>query len=164
MAKKYVAAIDQGTTSTRCMIFDKEGNPVSSSQMEHEQIYPQPGWVEHDPMEIWSRTQDVIRGALEKGNIDPNEIAAVGVTNQRETTIVWDKDTGKPVYNAIVWQCMRTQDFCLEWEKESGANEWVNPVSYTHLVLVPQKRGIGEDVYKRQGSMLPFSKAPRMTS
>ena len=93
MAKKYVAAIDQGTTSTRCMIFDKEGNPVSSSQMEHEQIYPQPGWVEHDPMEIWSRTQDVIRGALEKGNIDPNEIAAVGVTNQRETTIVWDKDT-----------------------------------------------------------------------
>ena len=126
MAKKYVAAIDQGTTSTRCMIFDKEGNPVSSSQMEHEQIYPQPGWVEHDPMEIWSRTQDVIRGALEKGNIDPNEIAAVGVTNQRETTIVWDKDTGKPVYNAIVWQCMRTQDFCLEWEKESGANEWVN--------------------------------------
>ena len=118
--KKYVAAIDQGTTSTRCMIFGKDGRPVCSDQMEHTQIYPQPGWVEHDAMEIWSRTQDVIRGALTKGNISPDEIAAVGITNQRETTVVWDKKTGKPIYNAIVWQCTRTQDFCTKWLAEPG--------------------------------------------
>ena len=100
--KKYVVAIDQGTTSTRCMVFDKKGLPVCSDQMEHEQIFPKPGWVEHDAMEIWSRTQDVIRGALEKGKISPDEIAAIGVTNQRETTVVWEKATGKPIYNAIV--------------------------------------------------------------
>lgn len=118
--KKYVVAIDQGTTSTRCMIFDKKGLPVCSDQMEHEQIFPKPGWVEHDAMEIWSRTQDVIRGALEKGKISPEEIAAIGVTNQRETTVVWDKATGKPICNAIVWQCTRTQDFCAEWQKIPG--------------------------------------------
>ena len=118
--KKYVAAIDQGTTSTRCMLFAKDGRPVASEQMEHAQIYPKPGWVEHDAMEIWSRTQDVIRGALAKKNISPDEIAAVGITNQRETTVVWDKKTGKPVYNAIVWQCTRTQDFANWWMKQPG--------------------------------------------
>ena len=118
--KKYVAAIDQGTTSTRCMLFAKDGRPVASEQMEHAQIYPKPGWVEHDAMEIWSRTQDVIRGALSKKNISPDEIAAVGITNQRETTVVWDKKTGKPVYNAIVWQCTRTQDFANWWMKQPG--------------------------------------------
>lgn len=120
MSKKYVVAIDQGTTSTRCMVFDEKGLPVCSHQMEHAQIYPKPGWVEHDAMEIWSRTKDVIRGALEKGEIDPNEIASIGITNQRETTVVWEKATGKPIYNAIVWQCMRTQDFCAEWQKVPG--------------------------------------------
>jgi len=120
LSKKYVVAIDQGTTSTRCMVFDEKGLPVCSHQMEHAQIYPKPGWVEHDAMEIWSRTKDVIRGALEKGEIDPNEIASIGITNQRETTVVWEKATGKPIYNAIVWQCMRTQDFCAEWQKVPG--------------------------------------------
>ena len=120
MAKKYVVAIDQGTTSTRCMVFDAKGLPVCSHQMEHAQIYPKPGWVEHDAMEIWSRTQDVIRGALEKGRIAPEEIASIGITNQRETTVVWEKATGKPIYNAIVWQCMRTQDFCGEWQRTPG--------------------------------------------
>ena len=118
--KKYVVAIDQGTTSSRCMVFDKKGLPVCSDQMEHEQIFPKPGWVEHDAMEIWARTQDVIRGALKKGNISPEEIAGIGITNQRETTVVWEKATGRPIYNAIVWQCMRTQDFCAEWLKTPG--------------------------------------------
>ncbi|MCI4463026.1 MAG: glycerol kinase, partial [Caldisericum sp.] len=108
--KKYVAAVDQGTTSTRFMIFNHSGDVVSVHQLEHQQIYPKPGWVEHDPMEIWERTQDVIKGALEKGGISPEEIAAIGVTNQRETTIVWNKRTGKPYYNAIVWQDTRTKE------------------------------------------------------
>ena len=118
--KKYVAAIDQGTTSTRCMLFAKDGRPVASHQMEHEQIFPNPGWVEHNAMEIWSRTQDVIRGVLEKAGATADDIAAVGITNQRETTVVWEKSTGKPIYNAIVWQCTRTQDFCSEWLKTPG--------------------------------------------
>ncbi|MBR1486104.1 MAG: glycerol kinase, partial [Synergistaceae bacterium] len=88
--KKYVAAIDQGTTSTRCMLFTKDGRPAASYQMEHEQIFPQPGWVEHNAMEIWSRTQDVIRGALAQVNATAEDIAAVGITNQRETTVVWE--------------------------------------------------------------------------
>jgi glycerol kinase len=118
--KKYVVAIDQGTTSSRCMLFDKKGLPIVSDQMEHAQIFPKPGWVEHDALEIWARVQDVVRNALKKGNISTDEIAAVGITNQRETTVVWEKATGKPIYNAIVWQCMRTQDFCGEWQKISG--------------------------------------------
>ncbi|MCL2009971.1 MAG: glycerol kinase GlpK [Synergistaceae bacterium] len=118
--KKYVVAIDQGTTSSRCMVFDKNGLPVVSEQMEHAQIYPKPGWVEHDAMEIWARVQDVVRGALQKGNVCTDCVAAIGITNQRETTVVWEKATGKPIYNAIVWQCMRTQDFCVEWQKTCG--------------------------------------------
>ncbi len=105
---KYVAAVDQGTTSTRCMIFDHSGGVVSVDQKEHEQIYPQPGWVEHDPMEIWERTQEVVRGALSKAGASASDIVAVGITNQRETAVVWDKNTGKPYYNAIVWQDTRT--------------------------------------------------------
>ena len=107
---KYVAAIDQGTTSTRFMIFDHGGNVVAVDQKEHQQIYPKPGWVEHDANEIWTRTQEVMQGALSKGNISPQEIAAIGITNQRETTVVWDKHTGKPIHNAIVWQDTRTED------------------------------------------------------
>ena len=101
---KYIATIDQGTTSTRCMIFDHAGKVIAIDQKEHEQIYPRPGWVEHDPLEIWTRTQEVIPGALRKAALTVEDIAAVGITNQRETTLVWDKNNGKPVYNAIVWQ------------------------------------------------------------
>jgi len=121
---KYVAAVDQGTTSTRFMVFDHAGLVVSVHQLEHEQIYPQPGWVEHNPMEIWERTQQVIKAALEKNGIDPKEIAAIGVTNQRETTIVWDKKTGKPYYNAIVWQCTRTKDICEDLAKDGGQDRF----------------------------------------
>jgi glycerol kinase len=124
MAKKYSAAVDQGTTSTRFMIFDHAGQVVGVEQMEHEQIYPQAGWVEHDPMEIWERTKDVIKGGLKKAGVKAEEIAAVGVTNQRETTIVWDKNTGKPYYNAIVWQCTRTKDICDALEKDGGQDRF----------------------------------------
>jgi|UniRef100_A0A7C4Q241 glycerol kinase len=117
---KYAAAVDQGTTSTRFMIFDHSGQVVGVDQKEHEQIYPKPGWVEHDPMEIWTRTQEVIEGALRKSGVDPKEIAAVGVTNQRETTVVWEKATGKPVYNAIVWQDTRTDKICNELAADGG--------------------------------------------
>lgn len=121
---KYAAAIDQGTTSTRFMVFDHAGKVVSVDQKEHEQIYPKPGWVEHDPMEIWARTQDVIHGALSKASIAPMDIAAIGVTNQRETTVVWEKATGKPVYNAIVWQDTRTADICNELAKDGGQDRF----------------------------------------
>ncbi len=124
MAKKYVGAVDQGTTSTRFMIFDHSGQVVGIHQLEHEQIYPKPGWVEHDPMEIWERTQQVIKGALEKANVDPSELAAIGVTNQRETTIVWDRKTGKPFYNAIVWQDTRTKEICDELAKDGGQDRF----------------------------------------
>ncbi|MDR5693857.1 MAG: glycerol kinase GlpK [Armatimonadota bacterium] len=110
--KRYVLAIDQGTTGTRCIIFSHEGKPVAASYEEHRQIYPQPGWVEHDPMEIWSKTQKVIREAMAKGNVRAEEIAAIGITNQRETTILWDRHTGEPVYPAIVWQDTRTHRIC----------------------------------------------------
>ena len=106
----YVGAIDQGTTSTRFMIFDRGGNVIGVDQKEHEQIYPKAGWVEHDPMEIWARTTDVVSGALAKANITSADLAAVGITNQRETTLVWDRHTGQPVYNALVWQDTRQQD------------------------------------------------------
>jgi glycerol kinase len=121
---KYSAAIDQGTTSTRFMIFDHGGKVVSVDQKEHEQIYPKPGWVEHDPMEIWARTQDVIKGALQKANVSPSDIAAVGVTNQRETTVIWEKATGKPVYNAIVWQDTRTDKICNDLAKDGGQDRF----------------------------------------
>ncbi len=109
---KFVAAIDQGTTSTRCIVFDASGNIVAVDQKEHRQIYPQPGWVEHDPIEIWERTLDVIQNALRKSAISIEDIAAIGVTNQRETTLIWDRYTGKPYYNAIVWQDTRTDAIC----------------------------------------------------
>ena len=106
---KYVLAIDQGTTSTRAMIFDRAGSVVSTGQLEHEQIFPRLGWVEHDPTEIWNNTREVIGQALSKANVTRHDIAAVGITNQRETTVVWDRTTGIPVCNAIVWQDTRTQ-------------------------------------------------------
>lgn len=117
---KYVAAIDQGTTSTRFIVFNHVGSVVAIEQKEHRQIYPKPGWVEHDPLEIWSRTRDVMAGAISKDGIDPKDIAAIGVTNQRETTVVWNKSTGQPVYNAIVWQDTRTDEICNELAKNGG--------------------------------------------
>ena len=122
--KKYIGAIDQGTTSTRFMIFDHGGNVVCFDQKEHRQIYPKPGWVEHDPMEIWTRTQEVIAGALAKGGISADEISAIGITNQRETTVVWDKKTGKPIYNAIVWQDTRTDTIISKFTKSGGQDRF----------------------------------------
>ena len=125
---KYAAAVDQGTTSTRFMIFDHSGKVVGVFQKEHEQIFPKPGWVEHNPMEIWERTQEVIKGGLKKSGVSPKDIAAVGVTNQRETTVVWEKATGKPVYNAIVWQDTRTDKICDELAKDGGQDRFRSKV------------------------------------
>ncbi|HNX32233.1 MAG TPA: glycerol kinase GlpK [Holophaga sp.] len=112
MTKKYVLALDQGTTSSRAILFDETGKGAGVAQQEFRQIYPKPGWVEHDPMEIWGTQSGVAREVIEKLGAKPDEIAAIGITNQRETTIVWDKATGKPIYNAIVWQCRRTASIC----------------------------------------------------
>ena len=117
---QYIAAIDQGTTSTRCILFDHGGNIVAVDQKEHRQIYPKPGWVEHDALEIWRNTQEVISGALEKAAVGAVDVAAVGITNQRETTLVWEKSTGNPVYNAIVWQDTRTDAICNELAANGG--------------------------------------------
>jgi glycerol kinase len=117
---KYIAAIDQGTTSTRFMIFDTGGSVVAVDQKEHRQLYPKPGWVEHDPFEIWNNVQEVISGVLRKGHINPRDIATIGVTNQRETTVIWERSTGKPIYNAIVWQDTRTDVICNELSRVSG--------------------------------------------
>lgn len=119
---QYAAAVDQGTTSTRFMVFDHGGQVVSVDQKEHEQIYPKPGWVEHDAMEIWQRTQEVIRAGLDK--VKASDIAAVGVTNQRETTVVWDRTDGRPVYNAIVWQDTRTDTICNELMADGGQDRF----------------------------------------
>ena len=119
---QYAAAIDQGTTSTRFMVFDHGGQVVSVDQKEHEQIYPKPGWVEHDAMEIWERTQEVVRAGLDK--VQASDIAAVGVTNQRETTVVWDRSTGQPVHNAIVWQDTRTDQICNELSADGGQDRF----------------------------------------
>ncbi len=121
---KYIAAIDQGTTSTRCMLFDHSGGVVSVSQKEHRQIYPQPGWVEHDPLEIWERTQDVIRKAVATSDAQQGDIAAIGVTNQRETSIVWDRRSGSPYYNAIVWQDTRTKQICDALSSQGGQDRF----------------------------------------
>jgi len=121
---KYIAAIDQGTTSTRCILFDHQGNIVSVGQKEHEQIYPQPGWVEHNPEEIWKNTLEVIAISRIKASATASDIAAIGITNQRETTIAWNRRTGKPYYNALVWQDTRTTDLVAKYEKEGGLNQF----------------------------------------
>ena len=123
--KKYVMALDQGTTSSRCVLFDHQGNICSMAQKEFRQIYPEPGWVEHDPMEIWSSQLAVAAEAISKIGATGTEIAAIGITNQRETTVVWNRHTGLPVYNAIVWQCRRTAG-CIEKLKEDGLSEYVH--------------------------------------
>jgi glycerol kinase len=121
---RYVAAIDQGTTSTRFMIFDHSGVVVGLHQLEHKQIYPQAGWVEHDPLEVWARTQDVIKAALAKASLTPADLTAIGVTNQRETTMVWNPVTGQPYCNAIVWQDTRTDKICSELARDGGQDRF----------------------------------------
>ena len=122
--KAYVGAIDQGTTSTRFIVFDRAGRIVTTVQREHQQIYPRPGRVEHDPEEIWRCTQQVIAGAMRAGDLGAGDLAAIGITNQRETTIVWDRRTGAPVYNAIVWQDTRVADAVAELARDGGADRF----------------------------------------
>ncbi len=121
---KFIGALDQGTTSTRFIIFNKHGEIVASDQKEHAQIYPQPGWVEHNPMEIWENTKTVFQNALRKSGIDPKQIDSIGITNQRETTVVWDRFTGLPYCNAIVWQDTRTADYCNHLSLEGGIDRF----------------------------------------
>lgn len=120
----YVIAIDQGTTSSRAIVFDKAGSIISTGQLEHEQIFPKAGWVEHDPAEIWNNTREVIGQALSKASLTRHDIAAIGITNQRETAVVWDKTTGKPVYNAIVWQDTRTQSIVDRFAADGGVERF----------------------------------------
>ncbi|WP_254761480.1 glycerol kinase GlpK [Natrinema marinum] len=134
-ATTYVGAVDQGTTGTRFIVFDHEGQVVANAYEKHEQIYPEPGWVEHDPMEIWENTKDVIREALGQAGIAPDQLEAIGVTNQRETTLLWDADTGKPVHNAIVWQDRRTTDRVEQLEED----ELIEPIR--------EKTGLEADAY-----------------
>ena len=118
----YIGAIDQGTTSTRFIVFDKDGKIVTVDQREHEQINPKAGWVEHDAKEVWRRTREVIGGALANSDLEAGDIAAVGITNQRETTVVWDRETGEPIYNAIVWQDTRTDAIVRELAGDEGVD------------------------------------------
>ncbi len=119
-----IAAIDQGTTSTRCILFDRAGQVRAIAQQEHRQIYPQPGWVEHDPMEIWARAQQVLAQALDSAGLRPADIAAIGITNQRETTVIWERQTGQPIANAIVWQDTRTTGLCTELAHVGGQDRY----------------------------------------
>ena len=132
MEKKYIMSLDQGTTSSRAILFNRAGEIVNVAQQEFDQIYPKGGWVEHDPMQIWGTQMGVARQVLETAGIRPQEVAAMGITNQRETTVVWDKNTGKPVYNAIVWQCRRTANICDDL-KEKGLEDYIKKT--TGLVI-----------------------------
>jgi len=121
---KYIGALDLGTTSNRFIVFDHQGRIIGFDQMEHEQILPRPGWVEHDPMEIWRNSQAVIKGALGKTGISGEDLVAIGITNQRETAVLWDKNSGRPFYNAIVWQCTRSDDICRRLSAEHGQDRF----------------------------------------
>lgn len=120
----FIAAIDQGTTSSRCIVFDRDGRIVSVDQKEHEQIFPKPGWVEHDANEIWTNVEEVVAGAIQKAGITRDDIKAIGITNQRETTLLWDKNTGQPVHNAIVWQDTRTDALCKDLGRNVGQDRF----------------------------------------
>ena len=134
MKRKYVMALDQGTTSARCILYDRYGKQVSVAQKEFRQIYPHEGWVEHDPMDIWSTQIGVAQEAMLKIDAGYEDIDSIGITNQRETTVVWDRKTGEPVYNAIVWQCRRTAGFC-DGLKEQGLEDMIS--SRTGLIIDP---------------------------
>jgi len=118
---KYILSFDQGTTSSRAILFDHQGQIHATSQKEFQQIFPKPGWVEHDPLEIWSTQMGVATEAISMKGLSVNDVAAIGITNQRETTVVWNKTTGQPIYNAIVWQDRRTADFCDNLKKQGHA-------------------------------------------
>ena len=118
MGEKYIGALDSGTTSTRFMVFDQRGQTVAQAQEEHTQIFPAQGWVEHDPMEIWENACRVMLAALQQANVTASDLAAIGITNQRETTVVWDRQSGRPVYNALVWQDIRTDAICAAWQAD----------------------------------------------
>src|SRR6187551_518165 len=133
--QQYILALDQGTTSSRAIVFDQMGAIVSIAQKEFTQIFPQPGWVEHDPTEIWSTQLGVAAEAVTKGGLTVKDIAAIGITNQRETTIVWDRKSGKPVYNAIVWQDRRTANYCDELKAKG------------YETLIRKKTGLVIDAY-----------------
>lgn len=133
MEKRYIAALDQGTTSSRCILFDRAQNAVGMAQKEFTQFYPRPGWVEHDPMEIWSSQYGVLMEALAQSGADVRELAGIGITNQRETAIVWERDTGRPVCNAIVWQCRRTAGLCEELKADAGFADYVK--QHTGLLI-----------------------------
>ena len=137
--KKYIVALDQGTTSSRAVLFDRNANIIDIAQREFTQIYPKPGWVEHDPMEIWATQSSVLTEVLAKTDVHPDEVAAIGITNQRETTIVWEKETGKPVYNAIVWQCRRTADYCTGLKQNEEMVRYIR--ENTGLVVDPYFSG-----------------------
>ena len=145
----HVVAIDQGTTSTRAMVFDRSGKVVAVDQLEHRQIFPRAGWVEHDPMEIWQNTRAVVGGALGKANLNATHVAAVGITNQRETTVVWEKVTGRPIHNAIVWQDTRTQAICDELAKVGGVERFkaVTGLPLATYFAGPKVRWILDHVY-----------------
>jgi glycerol kinase len=138
VTQKYILALDQGTTSSRAIVFDHDANPVAVSQREFTQYYPQPGWVEQDPMEIWSSQSSTLIEVLARAGIHSHEVAAIGITNQRETTVIWDKVTGKPIYNAIVWQCRRSSEICQQL-KDAGLEEAVR--EKTGLLLDPYFSG-----------------------
>ena len=137
----FVAAIDQGTTTTRCMLFDGQGREVAKAQLEHEQHLPRPGWVEHDPVEIWERTQDVVRIVLQEQRLRASDLVALGITNQRETTLAWNRRTGRPYFNAIVWQDMRTDRIASALER-SGRGE-----------VIRQRAGIPPATYFSAGKL-----------
>ena len=119
-SKKFVGALDQGTSSTRFVIFDEQGEIVTSAQREHKQIYPKPGWVEHKAEEIWQNSVNVIADAMQQADLTPDDVSSIGITNQRETTVVWDKNTGKPLHNAVVWNCGRTSDIVSDFQERLG--------------------------------------------
>ena len=125
MSKKYVLALDQGTTSSRAIVFDKKGEIIAKAQNEFDQIYPKAGWVEHDPLKILYSQITSITSVLASGQVNAKDIAGIGITNQRETTILWDRATGKPVYNAIVWQCRRTADFCEKIKEDKELCDYI---------------------------------------
>src|SRR5579871_854831 len=124
MSPRFIAAIDQGTTSSRCMLFDAAGAIAAVAQKEHRQIYPRPGWVEHDPEEIWANVQEVVAGALAKVGAIAADVAAIGITNQRETTVVWEEATGRPIAGAIVWQDTRTDRLIAELGGDVGQDRF----------------------------------------
>ena len=132
---RYLLAIDQGTTSSRAIVFDLDGHIIASSQQEFPQIFPQDGWVEHDPEIIWRTTEETCRDVIKKASLHASDILSIGITNQRETTVVWDKETGIPVYNAIVWQDRRTAGLCQKLKQEEGLVERLT--AKTGLLLDP---------------------------